>query len=63
MVEFNDGHSTYTDILEREKLRLPNKKYVNLLKYIFVNFFYFSPPLTDIEFFSKNYTIPVEIQD
>lgn len=27
VVEFNDGHSTYTDILEKEKLRLPNKKY------------------------------------
>ena len=28
VVEFNDGHSTYTDILEKEKLRLPNKKCV-----------------------------------
>lgn len=47
VVEFNDGHSTYTDILEKEKLRLPNK----------------NPPLSDLEFSSKNYAIPVEIQD
>ncbi|XP_065886599.1 RNA-binding protein FXR1-like [Dysidea avara] len=47
VVEFNDGQSTYTDILEKEKLRLPNK----------------NPPLTDLEFVTKSYTVPVEIQD
>jgi len=63
VVEFNDGHSTYTDILEKEKLRSPNKKYAQRCKAFLLMASFFSPPLSDLEFSSRHYLIPVEIQD
>ncbi len=67
VVEFQSGSEKYQDIVEQEKLRLPNNRLAILHScplLPLISSFFLSPPLSKLDpLLSKNFDVPEDLQD